>query len=108
MITFPFTGVYQVSITGTEQDTNVHWTVYRLHGISSAITCGLSNAFVIAEETGEATNYAASFLAQIEDVDEPYTIQMRRNTQTLTLNDVADINGEVYPPTMVATIEYLG
>ena len=108
MITFPFTGVYQISIAGNENDAGVHWTAYRLHGISSAITCGLSNAFIIAEASGVHTNYGALFLAQIDDIDEPYTIQMRRNEATLTLNDDPIIDSEVYPPTMVATIEYLG
>ena len=89
-------------------DPSSNWSAFRLYGISSAITVGISNALVISAVGGEHDNFAAQFFARIDDVNEPYTIQMGRGSVDLTLDDIPSTIDSMDPPIMVATVKYWG
>ena len=82
-----------------------YWIYYKLKRQSVEFEWWFKNRPFNYDEYG---NYDVSFLVTIDDVNEPYTIQLGREYNSLTLDTVvSDIDG-VVPSFMVATVEYLG
>ena len=110
VVTFEHNGIYEITISFPEYVPSTQaddWTAFRLFGIGAGEAVGISNSLILGPAV-EWSDYSTSFLAQIDDANELYQIQLGRSSQDLTMNETpGDIDGTTAPQ-MLCIIKYLG
>ncbi len=103
-LTFPSTGVYRVEMSFRPGSVGDAWTAVRLFG--GGQVRGISAGF------GEINSYDAdvftvSFFATVPDISVPYTIDMGRQSGSMTPSDPVMIAGTI-PASIQSTVQKVG
>ena len=106
IIKFPFIGSYLITISFADYDA-VSSAAFRLYGVVSGEIYGLSSRIIVTGDANTYDSFAVTFIATIDDLDEPYSIQFAGYTSIILDLGVTTIGG-VNIPYVLAVVQYFG